>query len=58
MEPEQYCRNYDTCSFLEPEIIRMKNDTLDLSEDYFIYQAYIDKALNYVLRKGYTGFIK
>lgn len=56
MESGQYCWSYATCSFLESEIIRLKNDTLDLSEDYFIYQAYIDKALNYVLRKGYTGF--
>lgn len=56
VESGQYCWSYATCSFIESELIRMGRDTFDLSEDYFIYHAYIDKAQNYVLRQGYTRF--
>ena len=54
----QYCWSYATCSFLESELIRSGKSVYDLSEDYFIYHAYIDKAENYVLRKGYARFYK
>jgi bleomycin hydrolase len=56
MESGQYCWCYATCSFLESELIRSGKGVFDLSEDYFIYQAYIDKAVNYTLRKGMTSF--
>ncbi len=56
MESGQYCWSYATCSFLESELIRSGKGTLDLSEDFFIYHTYIDKALNYVLRQGETSF--
>jgi bleomycin hydrolase len=52
----QYCWSYATCSFLESELIRKGKGEFNLSEDFFIYQSYIDKALNYVLRQGYTSF--
>jgi len=56
MESGQYCWSYATCSFIESELIRSGKGIYDLSEDYFIYQAYIDKAVNYTLRKGMTSF--
>ena len=58
MESGQYCWSYATCSFLESELIRLGKGAYDLSEDFFIYHAYIDKAQNYVLRKGYARFYK
>jgi bleomycin hydrolase len=56
MESGQYCWSYATCSFIESELIRSGKGVFDLSEDYFIYQSYIDKAINYTLRKGMTSF--
>ena len=56
MESGQYCWSYATCSFIESELLRLGKGTFDLSEDYFIYNAYLDKALNYVLRQGFTSF--
>ena len=56
MESGQYCWSYATCSFIESELIRSGKGVYDLSEDYFIYQSYIDKAINYTLRKGMTSF--
>lgn len=56
MESGQYCWCYATCSFLESELIRSGKGVFDLSEDYFIYQSYLDKAMNYTIRKGMTSF--
>ncbi len=56
MESGQYCWSYATCSFLESELIRSGKGTFDLSEDFFIYHTYIDKAFNYVLHQGKTSF--
>jgi bleomycin hydrolase len=56
MESGQYCWSYATCSFIESELIRSGKGIFDLSEDYFIYQSYIYKAINYTLRKGMTSF--
>lgn len=50
------CWSYATVSFIESELLRQKKGVYDLSEDFFIYYAYIDKAHNYVLRKGNTSF--
>jgi bleomycin hydrolase len=50
------CWSYATCSFFESELLRLKKGAYDLSEDFFIYYAYIDKAHNYMLRKGNTSF--
>ena len=54
MESGQYCWSYATCSFIESELLRLGKGTYDLSEDYFIYNAYIDKALNYLNLKSKT----
>lgn len=56
MESGQYCWSYATCSFIESELIRTGKGMINLSEDFFIYQAYLDKGMNYVLRKGMTSF--
>ena len=50
------CWSYATCSFIESELLRLNKGTYDLSEDFFVYHAYIDKAQNYVLRQGETSF--
>ncbi|MCX6225319.1 MAG: hypothetical protein NTV01_11335 [Bacteroidia bacterium] len=50
------CWSYATASFIESELLRLKKGTYDLSEDFFIYYGYIDKAHNYVLRKGNSSF--
>ncbi len=50
------CWSYAACSFVESELLRMKKGAYDLSEDFFVYYAYINKAHNYVLRKGNTSF--
>ena len=50
------CWSYATCSFIESELLRLNKGTYDLSEDFFVYYAYIDKAHNYVLRQGETSF--
>lgn len=50
------CWIYATCSFIESELLRLKKGTYELSEDFFVYYEYIDKAQNYVLRLGNTSF--
>jgi bleomycin hydrolase len=50
------CWSYATASFIESELLRQKKGVYDLSEDFFIYYAFIDKARNYILRKGNTSF--
>lgn len=50
------CWSYATASFIESELLRQKKGVYDLAEDFFIYYAFIDKARNYVLRKGNTSF--
>jgi len=50
------CWSYATCSFIESELLRLNKGVYDLSEDFFIYYSYLDKAHNYVLRKGNTSF--
>jgi bleomycin hydrolase len=50
------CWSFATASFLESEILRLKNKTIDLSEMYEVRNIYEDKALNYFLRQGKTNF--
>ena len=50
------CWSYATISFIESELLRQNKGVYDLSEDFFNYYAFIDKARNYVLRKGNTSF--
>lgn len=50
------CWSFATASFLESEIYRMHGIAVDLSEMYFVYHTYLDKARNYVLRQGKSQF--
>ena len=50
------CWAYSSTSFLESEIYRIKGFFIDLSEMYFVYNAYKQKAQNYILRQGTARF--
>ncbi len=50
------CWSYAAVSFLESEIMRMGHDSVDLSEIYFAYYAYLAKARKYVMRHGTHNF--
>jgi bleomycin hydrolase len=50
------CWSFSTTSFLESEIIRLRNNYIDLSEMYSVRMSYLDKAQNYVLRQGKANF--
>jgi bleomycin hydrolase len=50
------CWAFSTTSFLESEILRVKGEFIDLSEMYFVRNAYIFKTRNYVMRQGTARF--
>ncbi len=50
------CWSYATTSFIESELLRMTNDTFDLSEMYFVRKAYESKATQYVRLHGTANF--
>jgi bleomycin hydrolase len=50
------CWAFSTTSFLETEILRIKNDSIDLSEMYFVRNVYISKTRNFVMRQGTARF--
>ena len=50
------CWSYATTSFLETELIRMGKDEYDLSEMFFVRNAFKIKAMNYVRRHGEANF--
>jgi bleomycin hydrolase len=50
------CWAFSTTSFLESEIIRIKGERIDLSEMFFVRDAYIFKARNYIMRQGTARF--
>ena len=50
------CWSFSTASFLESEIIRIKNETHSLSEIFVARQVYIRKAENFVSRHGKAQF--
>ncbi len=50
------CWSFATTSFIESELIRMGEESMDLSEMYFVRYAYIQKAENYVRFHGKTNF--
>ena len=49
------CWCFATTSFLESELLR-KGYNIDLSEGYFVRQAYVLKAENFVFRQGKISF--
>lgn len=50
------CWSFATTSFLESEIIRKGLAETDLSEMYFVYFGYIDKAKQYLMYEGNNSF--
>ncbi len=50
------CWAYSTASFLESEIYRIKGYFIELSPMYFVYNAYIRKSENFILRQGTARF--
>ena len=50
------CWSFATTSFLESEIIRKGYPETDLSEMFFVYHTYKNRALRYLLFHGNTGF--
>ncbi len=50
------CWSFAATSFIETELLRKGKPALDLSEMYFVREAYPKKALNYVQMHGLTNF--
>lgn len=50
------CWSFASASFIESEILRIKNKAYDLSEMYSIRNIYEDKAKNYYFRQGKANF--
>ena len=50
------CWSFSTMSFLESEILRIRKDTVDLSEMYAVRLCYSDKATKYVRLHGSLNF--
>ncbi len=50
------CWSFATASFIESEVLRIKNESFDLSEMYMVRNIYEDKARNYFLRQGKANF--
>ncbi len=50
------CWSFATSSFLESEVLRIKNIDIDLSEMFSVRTTYLDKAQNYILRQGKANF--
>lgn len=50
------CWSFATTSFIESELIRMGKESLDLSEMFFVRDAYIKKAEYYVRFHGKANF--
>lgn len=50
------CWSYATVSFLESELLRIHDKEFDLSEMYFVYYAYKQKADRYIRMHGHANF--
>ena len=50
------CWSFAATSFIESELLRAGNDTLDLSEMFFVHHAYTDKANRFVRLHGSANF--
>ena len=50
------CWSFATTSFLESEIIRKGFPETDLSEMYFVYHGYLNKATQYLMYEGNNSF--
>ena len=50
------CWSYAATSFIETELLRMGKGEFDLSEIYFVRNAYIEKAIDYIRYHGTSNF--
>ena len=50
------CWSYATTSFVESELLRMGKPSVDLSEMFFVKDAYLQKGVSYVRRNGTANF--
>jgi bleomycin hydrolase len=50
------CWSFATTSFVESELLRLGYDITDISEMFFVYHAYIDKAYRYIRLHGSSNF--
>ena len=50
------CWSFSTTSFLESEMLRIKKDSVDLSEMFIVRHCYSDKATKYVRLHGNLNF--
>ncbi len=50
------CWSYSGISFLESEMIRMGKKPMDLSEIFIVRNAYVERAKQYILWSGNTGW--
>ena len=50
------CWSFATVSFIETEVLKATNQEFDLSENYIVYYAYLNKARLYILKMGHHQF--
>lgn len=50
------CWSFATVSYVESELLRMGKPDLNLSEMFFVREAYLHKAISYVRRHGTSNF--
>jgi bleomycin hydrolase len=50
------CWDFATTSFIEAETIKNTGKKFDLSENYFVYWAYVNKAQMYIYKQGHHQF--
>lgn len=50
------CWSFATTSYIEAEVLRLTKKTVDLSEMFFVYHAYITKARSFVQLHGSSNF--
>ncbi|NTW25114.1 MAG: aminopeptidase [Lentimicrobium sp.] len=50
------CWSFAATSFIESELLRLGYDTIDISEMFFVYKAYQEKAGRYVRLHGNANF--
>lgn len=50
------CWSFSTSSLVESQYMKVSKTPIDLSEMYTVYNMYIEKAKNYVLRQGNAQF--
>ena len=50
------CWSFSVLSMLESEILKSKGDTIDLSEMYIVYWAFLEKAERYIRMHGNINF--